>query len=462
MLLVRVVGSSTFYPQECAHPEGDQTIMNTIAFIRANLDVGLHYLRTPEHLTVFNFCGGILFMITSPRTRSPHLQRAQLQAIRDISVFLFGSHFENVMLRNVIKSNCDVFERYVRCFLALCAHDSRASLRIVPVSRGYRHCSRCLLEMVPGTAIPADLSFVECVVFRRHSVIARLGRDQRPCLCATDLFLLSLHAQLEHEEPGPRGHVRLFDPNYVNIRSPPSVRHRAAFVRVDDALERCSIASTRLGRNSPFVAVFVTKDAYAKERREVIMSVLALIAAETEGAYRDFPPRARSSMPGLVCLVIANRINGEYFNESGVLTDASRHVGHLLFRRVIEKVADAAVAGLTLLMWSDDLFRFVYQLAFVDERGQILAPDEPLSPGVELDRIGAELYPRRAVTVYQVFAVYVAAVDPATIVRINAERITGLSKARLKLTMSLPNIRAGFADHRNRRSPIRFASPGHR
>jgi hypothetical protein len=461
MSVVRVVGSGTFYPQECEHPEGDQTIMSTIAFMRATLDVGLRYLRTPDHLTVFDFWNGILFAITSPRTRSPHLQHAQLEVVRDISVFLFGLHFENVMLRNVAKSNCHVFERYVNCFLGLCARDSRAGLRIVPASRGYGHCSRCLLETIPGSAIPLDLCFVECVVFRRNSVIVRLGRAQQPCLCASDLFLLSLYAQLEHEESGSDGPVRLFDPNYVNIRNPPSVKHRAAFLRVDGVLEHCSIASTRLGGNSPFVAVFVTKGAYAKERREVIMSVLALIAAETEGAYRDVPPRAPSSMPGLVRLIITNRINGEYFEESGVVSDASRRVGDLLVERVVEKAADAMADGMTVFMWSDELFRFVYQLAFVDERGQILAPDEPLPVGVGFDKITAELYPRKIVTVYQVFTVYVATVEPATIIRINAERIAGLSKARLKLTMSLPNMRAGFADHRNRRSPIRFASPRH-
>jgi hypothetical protein len=263
------------------------------------------------------------------------------------------------------------------------------------------------------------------------------------------------------------GDVIAFDPNYVNQMSPPSVKHRAAFLEVDDKFEQCSIASTLLGQNSPYVALFVTKDAYAKERREVIMNVLALIAVAIGDSIGRVPPPRVYDFPGFVRVVMINRNTGEYWEDVGVSTPHSCELGDVLLRHVIAKALDAVVAGYTVLMWCDGLFRFAHQLVFIDENGAVLvAPEGKLrnqrcgdEREVSYEQMAADLWPKKnRVVVFQLMSVYLATVEPVVIEQENMERLRAWITPRLNITRSATFV--GGESGGMRRTLTRSASVG--
>jgi hypothetical protein len=223
--------------------------------------------------------------------------------------------------------------------------------------------------------------------------------------------------------------------------TPPSVKHRAAFLEVDGRFEQCSIASTLLGHNSPYVALFATKDAYARERREVIMNVLALIAVAIGDSIGKVTPPAPLALPGFVRLAMVNRATGEYWEDVGVSTPRSCALGDLLLRQVVARALDAVAAGATLLMWNDGLFRFAHQIVFVDDAGAVLPPQDPRTRPRAADQFAPQLWPRRqGVVVFQLLSVYMANVEPGTIEQENAERLRLRLRPALVGSATLPDL----------------------
>jgi hypothetical protein len=337
------------------------------------------------------------------------------------------------MLHNVSKLYCDVFEQYLNCFLDVSKSDPLPRLEVVRANPAYSHCSKYLFNQVPTAGIPADLCFIEYIVFRDFEVIARVGRAGPPYLTAANLFILSIYARMEHsaaDEPGENDNEP-FDPNYVNQLSPASVKHRAGHLLVDGVMQHCSIASTRLGRNSPYVALFVTKDAYARDRRDIIMNVLALIALAMQSAIKSVPARPPIRVAGFVRLTILNRTNGAFWEDFPLVNQKSRQLADVLFERLSEKVMDVVAGGYTVYMLDDGLFRLSYQLVIVDETGAVVTPEVPVlakpfdgDVALSYAQAGAELCPRSGnVSVYELLSIWISEVDPREIVRSNLEKL---------------------------------------
>ena len=416
MFSVRVIASGTFYPPESQHPEHDKTIQSTIAFIKSNLDEKLHFMRGKNKTVVFRTWNGIRLLGNTDKISVPLLE-LQLQIIRNICVFLFGTQFEQKMQHRVSQLHCQVLARYVDSFIEASKYDARLQLSFVKYHVDFKRISTLLHEQIPTSEMPPDLRFVECIVWKDAQVVARIGREEEQ-LDYNDIFMLGLYGRVEHELDG--GDVVVFDANYVNAVEPSSVIHRAAFLRVGGQIEQCSIASTRLGKNSPYIAMFVTKDAAARERRDVIMNVLGLVCvAMQEAVTEDVEPVTQNDVHGLVFYGLVDRTNGLYHEEIASSQQHSIEVTELLLRAMPSRVVQAMKAGHRMVMWNDGLFWFLYELILLNQQGDLVptySPSDDFWSIVREDNIH----------VYEALSIYLAEMCPEAIVERNKLRFTEL------------------------------------
>ena len=417
MFSVRVIASGTFYPPASQHPEHDKTIQSTIAFIKSSLDENLRFMRGKNKTVVFRTWNGILFLGITDKLSVPFLE-LQLQIIRNICVFLFGSHFEQKMQHRVSQLHCQVLARYVDSFIEASKYDARLQLSFVKYHVDFKRISALLREQIPTSEMPPDLRFVECIVWKDHQVVARIGREEEQ-LDYNDVFMLGLYGRVEHELDG--GDVVAFDANYVNAVEPSSsVKHRAGFLRVDGQIEQCSIASTRLGKNSPYIAMFVTKDAAARERRDMIMNVLGLVCVAMQEAVTEVvEPVTQSHAHGLVLYGLVDRTNGMYHEEIASSQQHSIEVTELLLRAMPSRVVQTMQAGHRMAMWNDGLFWFSYELILLNQQSDIVpaySPSDDFWSVVREDNIH----------VYEVLSIYLAEMCPEAIVELNKLRFTEL------------------------------------
>ena len=470
---------TTFYPPDDTTHQM-QTIINTAEFVsKTGLDKNLQYFKAGSQTIVIKVYKGIHFIVVSTLD-SPKLLLNILHNVRNIAIFLFGLHFDEYMRDNISSAYQEVFSKYMDIYISRLKTDSRALLGIIKHDDDYSRISKLLSQKIPSSSIPENLQFVECIIFKNHEIVGRLSSPTTKPLTSFDVYQLSLfeNAEFPESEPEMDADPDMIDPNYVTSVTPPSVRHRAGFFTIDNSVQRCSIAAGRMGPKSSYTALFITQNATANERRDLVMNVLGVITVSLkEGKIRTLPPNILLP-PSLTCLLIVNRTNGECFETTPIMTDQSKKILNGLIKTMALKTAEAIPRGLLTLLWNDSLFDFCYEMTFSNETGSFVDPPKTVNTensiflegrSLSYAQLTDELFgPVENFCVYEIYSIFLSTEQQSeviTISRHDAEQILmakslGFETKRKqsgKTTRSSSSFSLGLSKHTRQGSEPAFS-----
>ena len=427
-----------FYPiSEGSHDM--QTIINTAQFIsRTGLDKSLQYFQAGDRTIVLKTFRGINFVVVSS-LNSPKLLAGFLQQVRNIAVFLFGYNFEEFMHGEISLACQEVFSKYMDIYINMLKNEPRTLLGAIPHEKDYTETSKHLAKKVPSTTIPENLQFVECILFNNHKIIGRLSsKDCNPLMCS-EIFLLALFERAEFPEesdPNPE----LIDPNYVTSVSPPNVKHRAGFFNIDGASQRCSIAATRMGPNSSHTALFVTQNATANERRDLVMNILGVVTVSMKDSEKRPPKPSIFLPPSMVDTIIINRTTGECFESTLATSEKSKEILDALIRLFAIKTAEAIPRGFITMLWNDSLFDFCYEMRFEGANGfeeptRVVSNESSIFAEGKIlyyDKLADELFgPIDDLSVYEIYTIFMSTEQQSEVITISRHVTEEIIKSRV-------------------------------
>lgn len=440
-----------FYPiSEESHDM--QTIINTAQFItKTGLDKSLQYFQAGDRTIVLKTFRGINFVIVS-NLGSPKLLAGLLQQVRNIAVFLFGFNFEEFMHGSISLAYQEVFSKYMDIYINMLKSDPRTLLGAIPHENEYTETSRRLSKKVPTTTIPENLQFVECILFNNHKIAGRLSSKTCKPLTCSEIFLLSLFERAEFPEesdPNPE----LIDPNFVTSVSPLNVKYRAGFFNIEGSSQRCSIAATRMGPNSSRTALFVTQNATANERRDLIMNILGVVTVSMKDGG-NMPPKPTIFLPpSMVDSIIINRTTGECFESTLANSEKSKEILDALIRLFAIKTAEAIPRGFITMLWNDSLFDFCYEMRFEGANGfkepsrAVSSESSVFAEGKILyyDKLADELFgPIDDLSVYEVYTIFMSTEQQSETITISRH-----------VTEEIIKTRGISNDHKNKKAKAR-------
>jgi len=141
---IRVISdTTTFYPLEQDWYESQQrndnmSLRTTLVYLKNQLDEDFRFFCSGDLIVVLQQWREKLFFMQTNESKSEEILRMQLQSIREILIFLFGTKFESVMRRNISLAKRQVFSYYIDKYVKLSKEDYLPlinALRFHPDSR---------------------------------------------------------------------------------------------------------------------------------------------------------------------------------------------------------------------------------------------------------------------------------------------------------------------------------------
>lgn len=425
--------TTTFYPID-SNQEEDQTLNNTIAFIRASTGDRIQYFKSSEKITLFHYWHQVLFMMRGP-TEKEYRMRYQIQIIRDILLFLFGPQFENVMTMNISSTNMNYFSRYASLVLKLIQTDIKSNIEVVNHDFNFNCYSKILQDKF--SSVPIDLYFLECLIFKNNKLFSRISKPGSPLLDYSDVFILSLYIQIEHDDFNTNEDIDNFNYKYITNTNESPVKKRIGFFRVNGIPQKCTLVSTKLGGNSQYTAVFVSQKSINDSQKEVIINILGLMAiAINDMSSIPYPPQ--NLHHEMVYFMAVNRNNGLSWEQTTAENQESKNILNLLLNSMLENAISTLYKGKTVIIWSDELFRFAYQICFVDSNNEILIPKNQMFIDITTDEsdlnyseFASDLFPKtKNVQVYEIYSIFLKAIEPSKIMQINQSTLLAGAKSQ--------------------------------
>lgn len=485
MTYARVITPTlTFYPPN-SQQQDDQTLNGILNFIKSNMSCNLQYFQTNNRTFVFSIWKNIRFIISGENESIAYL-RFRLQMIREIAVFLFGPDFDLIMRNNSINiSYIELFAKYVDTFLEMSEEDYKFQLGIISHISFFSEYSHYLSENIPTSQFPHDLPFIDCLIFRNHKIVSRFNFSNPNPIDYLSVILLSIFTKIEypyinHDEinnkesndnqekekirdvsfgdfkeviDNEEQRIKYFDPNYVNITEPASVQIRAGFFTLNGNCQPISISATRLGPNSPYVALFLTQQMNASVKRFIVAGIISLISSTISEAVRlNFKALSLNS-PGLVYFLVTNRSSGETFEFETSNDVKSHHITKLLFRTMKKHTFDALFDGQTTFIWRDSHFLFSYSIFFVQNDGKSIALTEKFKIpmfrsdfDVTYNSICNEIFRKdKNVRVFEVYSIFLKAIPPQIAFSENLKLLVEvLKEKKISFAGSIDNFQASL------------------
>lgn len=456
MSFVRVITPTiTFYPPD-SQQQDDRTINGILNFITSSMGCHLQYFRTNNQTIVFSYWNQILFIVSGVNESVAYL-RFRLQIIREIAVFLFGLDFDQIMRKSTINVNfIDLYAKYVDEFLKMTENDYYTQLGLISHNSYFSEFSNYLSESIPSSQFPHDLPFIDCFILKNHKIVSRLNLANQNPINYMSVYILSLFSRIEYpdtdsakpnrkekesdpeeskskdvsnteinnndnnQESSYEKQYKLFDPNYVNITDPPSVQLRAGYITIGETSCLCSISSTLLGPNSPYVALFITQELNTDVKKFIVSGIISLISSSMSEAVRLILTPLSFNFPGLVYFLAANRSSGECFDFESCGDVKSHHITNLLFRTMKNYTFEALFNGQTTFIWRDSHFLFVYSIFFIQSDGKAVNPPEKVKIPIfkndfnlTYQTICNEFFHKeKNLKVYEVYSIFLGVVPP--------------------------------------------------
>ena len=379
-----ISNTSFFYPLNKSDGEG-LIVFHTVNFLMENFNETIKTLTTNDKTVVFQLWNGILFYISSQKSFSEEILRFLLQIIRDIAIFLFGAHFETIMIQNIQQSLRETFAKYIEMFFFLCNNDYKYLLMVPSLAPECSGLMRFMNEHNPFNQVQMDPSFVECILFKSHRIAGRLSCKQtsNARIGPKDLFQIVLSERIEFANDVLCGNadnnVGMSEVSLSQIQSS-AIKYKVGHLSFDGVPQQCFLALAQLGADSPFVCIFIYRSEQPnQELKDKIfhtMSQLILTLKDYFNSVKEYESPVKTiQITGLFHYLLINRTTGEYY-ESPKSSQNDQ-----IFTQTQKKMASVSMSSLmsgnSIMMRNHMLFQYTYELIF-RKKGNIIPLNKKL------------------------------------------------------------------------------------
>lgn len=379
---VKVISNSTtFYPLDTRNEEG-LTLINSNAYLFQNFGEVVNSFRAGDKIVVLKMWNGILFSIAYEEKLSEESLVFLLKIIKDTAVFLFSSHFENHMSKNIAATLRQLYAKYIEMFFKLCTEDYKYMLMIPQYDKDYAN----IMEHIPLNAIvntsqqdENDKLFIEMIVFRNHKIVTRYTNPSASPLDPVDVFQISLFERMETLDAN-------FDENapLENITAD-SIVHRGGNLHFDDNVSTCLISKIQIGK-TPFVLIFTTQT--QKPTPELTQKILLQANNFKQKLEQYCSIEKEKKKPiyvtGIIHYILVNRTYGTYFEPENLTCPFSENKEAMKQFILCEKIKRKMVShGIKAFqgryiasLRNEMLFQYSYELIVKNSKGQTIALDK--------------------------------------------------------------------------------------
>jgi len=169
-------------------------------YLKNQLDEDFRFFCSGDLIVVLQQWREKLFFIQTNESKSEEILRMQLQSIREILIFLFGTKFESVMRRNISLAKRQVFSYYIDKYVKLSKEDYLPlinALRFDPDSReiGY-YFNQGISAIYPTYPI----NMITALLFNNGRIVSRYSAPNSIKLEPETISLLQQFVNVEYEK----------------------------------------------------------------------------------------------------------------------------------------------------------------------------------------------------------------------------------------------------------------------
>jgi hypothetical protein len=427
--------SSTYYPLDSRNEEG-LTLINSVAFLQQNFGETVNVFRAGNKIVVLQQWNGILFVLSSDDKSPQELLRFLLQMVKDIAVFLFGPHFETfISSKNIVRTLREVFAKYVEKLFDVVGQDYKVLSMIQDADQDSQRLAQHLSRRLSFSEIPAGAGFIECILFKRHRIVARFPKPGARLLSPSDIFLISLLEKIEF------GAIEMSDSARIEPPDPSKVVNKKVHLYMDGVAQQGFMSEVQFGPDSPYLLIAALNAQPSADTDALVSS----LATQFAGLMVAFPPDPTPLLPtfqitGMLHYLLINRTTGEYRESERVETDDPEgRKQTLLFERIRRRMITYATQGLLEgYLWqirNEMIFQYTWELKFVTAKGQPLTPGEAIRAarssdgGISYARIASDFFGADVdVTIYELMTVYLGVVNTKDVLDANRHLFEVLTK----------------------------------
>ena len=394
---VRVLSTSTtFYPvdKEGQSQKDNLPLTQLVIWLKEQMQEDFQFFTAGDLFVVLQQWRGIVFFIQSKDARKHEVMRLQLQKIREILIFLFGTKFDSVMRNNISLKRRQVFAEYVDAYLAACEGDYIYLLNALRVDDDCQKLGKWFMEVCRSLSPEFQMDMLSCILFHNHRIVARFAAPGAVQFEPESYSILSVFERVEYEGIAEVNDSTCFDPHYVCAPDNPTMKHKNAFLRMERTPVCCTLSSTRLAHQSPFVLLIVTQHQKMQpETQAMIVEFMKALAERLMENPLPTPEPVAFDLPAdLLHYVIVNRTTGDVmelasdlsvrlFQERCGMTeeDAAKEAAKVKSQLAAYGMS-AMVRGFTMMMRGEFDYQFCYEMRFENEDGEIMKPSQVFTP----------------------------------------------------------------------------------
>lgn len=335
---------------------------------------------------------GMLFYIQSNDPSRQEVMRLQLQKIREILIFLFGTKFDSVMKRNISIPKRQVFAKYVDTYLSACEKDYLYLVNALRVDDDSENIGNTFLQSAAAHLPDFPINLLTCVLFNDHKIVARFNVPNTVEFDPDTYSMLSVFERVEYDEV--TNDKDSFNSAFVGSPENSTMKHKNGFLRIERTPVACALSSTRCSFKSPFVLLAVTQN--AKMQQETQDNIRGFLKSVTDdlmnASFPEREPKPVEILDDLLHYVVINRTSGDVWelpedltirmfrdrlglSESDAKTEMQKVKSHLSAYGM-----SAMVRGYTMMMRGEFKYQFCYEMRFEDSEGNVMKPTQVFSP----------------------------------------------------------------------------------
>lgn len=401
---VRIItDTTTFYPIESENDSrrnDDLSLRATLVYMHEQIGEDFQYFKADDLFVVLQQWRDLLFFIQSNDERYKEIMLLQLQTIREIIIFLFGTKFENVMKRSISLSKRHVFALYVDAYLKLCRKDFLFMINSIRFNLEDSDINTKFGKKMMKISNGLDINLTAVLLFKNHKIVGKFLKPNSLKLEQENLLMLTIFEQVEYENVDES--LDIIDVDFVKSPQNLTIKHKNAYMRVDRSPVPFTLSSSRMGQNSPYVILVVTQNVkMQQEMKDTIQNYIYSIAESLNTLNFKITRYLQGEIiDDLIYFLIIDRINGnvwEMDNEKSIILldnymcrENENQPSKLLEEIKIKSISygmNAMMRGFTTMMWGENDFQYCYQLIF-EEDDDILKPSNVFKPPPFHDDIG--------------------------------------------------------------------------
>lgn len=436
---VRVLSTSTtFYPVEKdgQAQKDNLPLVGLVLWLKRQMQEDFQFFTAGDLFVVLQQWRDIVFFIQSKDARKHEVMRLQLQKVREILIFLFGSEFDSVMKNNISLKKRQLFAQYVDSYLAACESDYIYLLNALRIDDDCKKLGQWFMEVTKSISPEFQMDMLSCILFHNHSIVARFAVPGAVQFEPESYSLLSVLEMVEYETVEEVNKGTRFDPHYVCAPDNPTMKRKNAHLRMEHTPVCCTLTSTRLAHQSPFVMLVVTRNQKIQpETQAMIVEFMKTVAERLmENPMPEPEPEAYELPVDLLHYVVVNRTSGDVMElpndmcvrlfqercgltEEDAVKEAARVKNHLAAYGM-----SAMVRGFTMMMRGEFNYQFCYEMRFENEDHELMKPTQVFTPppfnddtGINYQLITDTIFQSAEhVTCIELFSVYVGKIQVKT------------------------------------------------